>query len=210
MPESHDRSSARFCAACAVLASLVAPACDIGGGGGGGPAERPLPAKPLTRAPSSDDPAARGAGVYEREGCRLCHGDAGKGGVENANSETAGKINGLTLVKEGYSKEDLIEKVRQGQQDVGKENKDGPTPPLRMPAYGKWLSERDVSDLAAYLFGLYPKDKVADDDWDKDEKSSAANDKESDSDETDKDGGAESDEEGSGGAKPKPAKAGKK
>ena len=157
-------------ACCALFALLAASACNVGGGGGGGPSDRPLPARALVLPKPNADPVLRGAQVYERQGCRLCHGEAGKGGVSNPNSETAGKINGLTLVKEGYSKDELVKKIEEGQQEVGKDNKQGATPPLRMPVYGAWLSKQQLSDLAEYLLSLYPKGAAAaDDDWGSDD-----------------------------------------
>jgi mono/diheme cytochrome c family protein len=179
-----------------LVASLGAAACNIGGGGGGGPADKPFDPRPSAKSMVSADPLARGAEVYGREGCRLCHGDAGKGGVENANSETAGKINGLTLVKEGYSKEELIDKIREGQHEVGKDKKDGPTPPLRMPKYGEWLTDQELSDLAAYLLSLYPKDRSVDDE-EEDEK------------DDEEDTGDKDEAAAAADAKAKPVKAGK-
>jgi mono/diheme cytochrome c family protein len=116
-----------------------------------------------------DDPVARGEWVFHAAGCALCHGKGGKGEVNNANSETGGKITGLILIKEGYSAAQLDERIREGVAEVGKENPKGPVPPLRMPAYESWLSKQDVSDLVAYLFSLYPKTGGKADDWGDDE-----------------------------------------
>jgi mono/diheme cytochrome c family protein len=155
--------------ACALVCISVT-ACDIGGGGGGGPSDSPIPPRAVRQSTRSPDPVVRGALLYQRQGCRLCHGEAGKGGVANPNCETAGKINGLTLVKEGYSADELVDKIGDGQQEVGKDNKQGPTPPLRMPVYRELLSKQELTDLAAYLFSLYPKGaQSAKDDWDKDD-----------------------------------------
>ncbi|RME48702.1 MAG: cytochrome c, partial [Deltaproteobacteria bacterium] len=141
--------------------------CDLGGGGGGGPetvvpGRRPLPA----RATPISDPVARGKALYERMGCALCHGEEGSGGVANPNSETGGKIVGLTLVKEGYSEAELVAKIGTGVPNVGRKDPGKAPPPLRMPAYATWLSEEERHDLAAYLFSLYPKDRESEDDWD--------------------------------------------
>ncbi|MEE8409970.1 MAG: c-type cytochrome, partial [Myxococcota bacterium] len=81
---------------------------------------------------------ARGAELYQIKGCRLCHGDAGKGGVTNPHNDTGGMINGLTLVKEGYTEEQLAKKISEGVANVGRAKADGPVPPFRMPAYGEW------------------------------------------------------------------------
>jgi mono/diheme cytochrome c family protein len=150
------------------LAVMVAslPACDLGGGGGGGAAALPLPARPFRiEPPGPGDAVARGALLYHDQACRLCHGEAGQGGVANANSETGGKINGLTLVKEGYTREALLQRLRNGAPKVGRKDRDGPVPPLRMMPYGRHLSERQLADLADYVLSLYPKDRAVDD-WD--------------------------------------------
>ncbi|RMG19844.1 MAG: cytochrome c [Deltaproteobacteria bacterium] len=151
----------------AALLPLALVGCDLGGGGGGGPSpvpRPPLPAYAPPRAPA--DPVARGRALFEARGCRLCHGEAGAGGVANPGSDTGGKINGLTLVKEGYTPEQLAKKIAEGVPFVGKATPDGPTPPLRMPPYGEQLSRAEIDDLVAYLISLYPKDREVDDDWD--------------------------------------------
>jgi len=153
-----------------ILAALLVVSCDMGGGGGGGPASTTLPARSAFRPESVPaDPTVRGAGVFRARGCVLCHGDAGKGGVDNENSETGGKIAGLTLVKEGYTQQQLEERIRDGVPEVGRKDAAGPLPPLRMPAYGAMLSAREIGDLAAYLLALYPREREAQDDWDDEE-----------------------------------------
>lgn len=149
------------------LAALLLAACDVGGGGGGGASAVPLPPRPpLRAAPQFANSVERGAAVYREQGCLLCHGEGGQGGVPNANSETGGKINGLTLVKEGYTREQLEERLRGGVAEVGRADKNGPVPPLRMPPFGRYLSGQQISDLADYVVSLYPSDRVQKDDWD--------------------------------------------
>jgi len=153
------------------LACLVAgPGCDWGGGGGGGPTLAALPKlphhDPLAGQPT--DPVARGLLLYQARGCVLCHGEAGKGGVKNTNSETGGLINGLTLVKEGFTIEELTKRLHDGVPEVGKKNPKGPTPPLHMPGYA-WLEKRETKDLIAYLLSIYPADRKVEDDWDDDD-----------------------------------------
>ncbi|MBI3071763.1 MAG: cytochrome c [Deltaproteobacteria bacterium] len=138
---------------CAVILAL---ACDLGGAGGG-PSPRPLPIRPLIeRVRETTDPVARGAVVYRQYGCGLCHGIDGKGEVANENSETGGKINGLTKVKEGYAEVEVAKMIREGVKQVGKKDAAGPTPPFRMPSFANHLKARQVDDLVAYLFSLYP------------------------------------------------------
>lgn len=142
-------------------------ACDLGGGGGGGPSDTPLPVRPIRGdLAEPTDGIGRGALLFREQGCVLCHGAAGKGGVANLNSETGGKINGLALVKEGYSREQLLERLRDGVPEVGRADRNGPTPPFRMIPYGQLLNAQQLSDLADYVLSLYPKDRVPKDDWD--------------------------------------------
>jgi mono/diheme cytochrome c family protein len=171
MPAASEGSAQgwrrRGARACVTLALCSLAACDLGGGGGGGAAAAPLPPRPIRiEVPEPADGVARGAVLFRDQGCRLCHGEAGQGGVANRNSETGGKINGLTLVKEGYTRKQLEERLRDGVPSVGRADRNGPTPPLRMMPYGRMLSERQVSDLADYVLSLYPKDRVTQDDWD--------------------------------------------
>ena len=126
----------------------------------------PLP--PYTPGRPPADPVARGEALYRSQGCVLCHGEGGRGGVSNPNSETGGKITGLTLVREGYTLGDLLARIAEGVDHVGRKGKRGPTPPYRMPAYGQWLTRRQREALAAYLMSLYPKDRKVEDDWDDD------------------------------------------
>jgi hypothetical protein len=86
--------------------------------------------------------------------------------VKNANSNTGGLINGLTLVKEGYTDQQLQKKISEGVAEVGRANPEGPIPPLRMPAHGEFLQRNEIAALAAYLFSLYPADRSLEDDWD--------------------------------------------
>ena len=177
------RDSARWSCWAAVV--LMVTACDAGGGGGGGPALTPLPQLPTykteVRSASSE---VRGKELFRVQGCIMCHGEAGKGGVKNPNSDTGGKINGLTLVKEGYTPDKLAKKINEGALHVGRNGKRGPVPPLRMPAYGLWLSNAEINDLSAYLLSLFPKGRKVKDDWD-DADDEDSDDKDSDDKESD-------------------------
>ena len=106
--------------------------------------------------PVPDTAAARGRVVYERYGCRMCHGDAGKGGFANPNAETDGKVPGVTLVKEGYTPAEIAKLIRNGNPKIGLADPKGQTPPYRMPSWGDRMSAREVDDLVQYLLSLYP------------------------------------------------------
>jgi mono/diheme cytochrome c family protein len=102
-------------------------------------------------------PIARGRAVYGRYGCAACHGDLGTGGFANLNSETDGKVPGVTFVAEGYTKGELRKKVLDGFATVGRKDANGPRPPYRMPGWAGQMTEAEVADLVEYLFSLYPK-----------------------------------------------------
>jgi len=149
-----------------LLLGLASTGCNVGGRGGG-PTGGPRPEPSTTVPQASTDPVVRGAVLYHDNGCVLCHAEAGKGGKKNTNSETGGEINGLTLVKEGYSEAELIDKIASGVDKVGKDDPEGVTPPYHMPHFGDWLTHQELSDIAAYLFSLYPADRAAAfDNWD--------------------------------------------
>jgi mono/diheme cytochrome c family protein len=117
----------------------------------------PAPQTIRVAAPAvPDTAAARGRVVYERYGCRMCHGDAGKGGFANPNAETEGKVPGVTLVKEGYTPAEIAKLIRTGNPHIGLADPKGPTPPYRMPSWADRMSAREVDDLVQYLLSLYP------------------------------------------------------
>ncbi len=101
--------------------------------------------------------AVRGRVVYGRYGCTACHGDLGTGGFANPNSETDGKVPGVTFVAEGYTKGELRKKILDGFATLGKKDPNGPRPPFRMPGWAGQMTDAEVADLVEYLFSLYPK-----------------------------------------------------
>lgn len=102
-------------------------------------------------------PAQRGERIYRRYGCRGCHGADGEGGVTNRNAESGEQVPPLRFVREGYTAEELKQRIRLGVRDVARLDPEGPEPPLFMPAWGDRLSEGQLDDLVAYLFSLYPE-----------------------------------------------------
>lgn len=105
-------------------------------------------------------PEQRGEVLYKRYGCRGCHGEDGSGGVRNSNAVTDEVVPPLRYVKEGYTIDELKERVRSGVPHVAKRDPLGPDPPLNMPAWGDRLTERQLDDLVAYLLSLYPKEEA--------------------------------------------------
>jgi cytochrome c553 len=98
----------------------------------------------------------RGRIVFMKYSCNACHGMSGSGGIKNLNAQTGGEINGLTRVSETYTRQELMERIRNGVPNVDKADPTGPDPPLRMPAYKDLVAGQEMDDLAAYLFSLRP------------------------------------------------------
>ena len=114
-------------------------------------------AKQGTVASGPLDPALdRGRQLYEKYSCIACHGAAGGGGVYNANAQTGGLINGVRLVADTYTKEDLAKKLLDGVPVVPKADPNGPNPPLAMPSYRGIIGVEEMRELVNYLFSLLP------------------------------------------------------
>lgn len=108
------------------------------------------------------DAVARGRQVYLSYGCSMCHGEDGKGGFENRNAESEGKVPGLVMVKDGYLERELVQKILDGVPRIGKGDANGPVPPYRMPGWKDRMTRAEATDLARYLISLYPKDAKQD------------------------------------------------
>jgi len=109
------------------------------------------------------DPIKRGELIYNRVGCSGCHGAAGVGGYLN-NNVIGGKIPSLVFAADGFSLEELKDKIRAGVAQSAKADPAGPAPMIHMPGWGEILKEDALDALAAYLFSLRPP-KTAADDW---------------------------------------------
>lgn len=105
----------------------------------------------------------RGRVVYRRYGCATCHGVDGKGGFENPNAETDGKVPGVVYVAEGYTDRELRQRLLEGTATVGKADPKGPRPPYRMPGWRGVMTDQEVDDLVEYLKSLMPK--TGEDKW---------------------------------------------
>jgi mono/diheme cytochrome c family protein len=120
---------------------------------------------PWDRPGMKDDPIQRGFELYRRVGCITCHGREGAGGYPN-NNVIGGKMPALTKVKEGYSREELINKIKIGVRHPQKADPNGPEPHLWMPGWGEVLRPDELELLADYLISLYPKElEGGEDDW---------------------------------------------
>ncbi|MBI4348204.1 MAG: c-type cytochrome [Elusimicrobia bacterium] len=112
-----------------------------------------------------EDPVKRGEALFNRVGCVGCHGRAGVGG--NPNNNVAGnKIPTLTLVADGFSREELVGKIKVGVPKPAKDDPTGPEPLIGMPAWGQVLKDDEIEAIADYLISLKPKGAAASqDDW---------------------------------------------
>jgi mono/diheme cytochrome c family protein len=107
--------------------------------------------------PSLVGPVARGHAVYRKYGCAGCHGLEGKGGVPNPNAKTAQLVPGLIHVAEGYTRDELKERILKGQHEIPALDPKRPPPPLYMPAWAGIIKDAEVNDLVDYLISLKPK-----------------------------------------------------
>jgi mono/diheme cytochrome c family protein len=105
--------------------------------------------------PSLKTPAERGRVLYARAGCVACHGLGGQGGYPN-NNVKGGRIPSLVKVSEGYSKPELIAKIRRGVPHPQKADPKGEEPLVSMPAWGEVLDDGELDAVASYLLSLTP------------------------------------------------------
>jgi len=103
------------------------------------------------------DPLDRGHEVYRKYGCAGCHGADGKGGVPNPNAKTAQLVPDLIHVADGYTKDELKERILKGQREIPALDPNLAPPPLYMPPWGGVIKDAEVDDLVAYLLSLKPK-----------------------------------------------------
>jgi cytochrome c553 len=113
-------------------------------------------ARQIAQAGALDPQLERGRMIFVKYSCNACHGMSGAGGIKNLNAQTGGEINGLTRVSETYTRQELMERVRNGVPNVDKADPTGPDPPLRMPPFKDLIGGQEMDDLAAYLFSLRP------------------------------------------------------
>ena len=107
--------------------------------------------------PSLMSTVERGREVYRKYGCAGCHGPEGKGGVPNPNAKTAQQVPGLLYVADGYTKEELLQRIVKGQREIPALDAKLPGPPLFMPAWGTTIKAAELDDLVTFLVSLKPK-----------------------------------------------------
>ena len=116
--------------------------------------ERPWDAPSLIK-----DSVARGRVIFNRAGCAGCHGLEGAGGFPN-NNVKGGLIPPLKKASEGFSKAELIAKIRKGVPASQKDDEKGPAPMIRMPAWDETLDDAEIGAVADYLLSLGGKEKA--------------------------------------------------
>lgn len=104
------------------------------------------------------DSVARGRVIYSRAGCVGCHGVEGAGGFPN-NNVKGGLIPPLRKASEGFSKAELVAKIKKGVPQSQKDDEKGPAPMIRMPAWGGILDDAELEAVADYLLSLTPAGK---------------------------------------------------
>ncbi len=107
-------------------------------------------------------PVERGKEVYRKYGCAGCHGPDGQGGVPNPNAKTAQQVPGLKYVSEGYTRDELMKRILDGQREIPVMDPKKPAAPLYMPPWRGKIAEGELSDLVAYLQSLQPKGEKLD------------------------------------------------
>lgn len=119
----------------------------------------PMPS--IGAAPQSDNPKViEGWKVFTSKGCIYCHGVSGAGGVKNPNA-VGGEIPSLIKVAEGYSADELKDKIRKGvkSEEMSTEAGAKSPPPLYMPSWKEDLSVDELDAVVQYLMSLAPKKK---------------------------------------------------
>lgn len=105
---------------------------------------------------SPGGPRERGGQLFEKHQCAACHGALGKGGIKNPNA-VGGLVPAIDRVAEGFTREELREKLAKGVPAPKKVDPAGADTPLFMPAWGQVLSEKELDSLIEYLLSLMPK-----------------------------------------------------
>ncbi|UPT75835.1 MAG: cytochrome c [Elusimicrobiota bacterium] len=114
--------------------------------------------KPWKTAAAAALPAAeRGKIVFNSVGCVTCHAKDGYGGYPN-NNVAGGLIPSLSKVTEGYSKHELLEKIKAGAVPIPVSSSQ-PKPLLEMPKWGGQLDDSEINAVVEYLWSLAPKKK---------------------------------------------------
>jgi mono/diheme cytochrome c family protein len=99
------------------------------------------------------DKIKRGEVLFNKAGCVACHSQNGRDGYPN-NNVVGGQIPALTKVSEGYTKAELINKIRNGVPQPASADPSKPAPMVYMPTWGKVLKDDEIEAVASYLISL--------------------------------------------------------
>ncbi|MDE2038565.1 MAG: cytochrome c [Elusimicrobia bacterium] len=94
----------------------------------------------------------RGEILFNKAGCVACHSQGGRGGYPN-NNVAGGQIPALIKVAEGYSKPELMAKIRDGAIPIPADPSK-PAPMIVMPKWGQVLDNDEIGAVADYLLSL--------------------------------------------------------
>lgn len=94
----------------------------------------------------------KGEVLFDKAGCAACHAQRGLGGYAN-NNVAGGLIPALTKVSEGYTKEELLVKIKNG---VTPDPADPslPRPMISMPKWSEVLKDDEIKAVIEFLFSL--------------------------------------------------------
>ena len=106
------------------------------------------------------DMVKKGQVIFTHAGCAGCHGVGGQGGYPN-NNVAGGLIPSLIQASDGYSKEELAEKIIRGVPQSVPADPKAPPPMLHMPTWGEKFSIEEGQALAEYIYSLNPHKEEA-------------------------------------------------
>lgn len=110
--------------------------------------------KPWDAAGASMKREERGRLIFEKAGCLGCHGRGGIGGYPN-NNVIGGQIPALVKAADGYSREEMGERIKHGAIPIPADPHAG-APLIRMPTWGEVLSDAEIADVVEYVYSLRP------------------------------------------------------
>jgi mono/diheme cytochrome c family protein len=109
--------------------------------------------RPWNHPELADKKIERGEVLFNKAGCVACHSQGGKGGYPN-NNVVGGQIPALIKVSEGYSRAELIAKVRTGVAKPAPADPRAPKPMIHMPAWGQVLKDDEIEAVVDFLISL--------------------------------------------------------
>ncbi len=109
--------------------------------------------------PAFASPVQHGRYVFQKYGCVGCHGKNADQGISVYNRQGT-YVPSLVSVVGTYTKDELVKKIQVGVNPEAKEDENGPTPPLYMPAFRERIKGRELDNLVTYLFSIAEKQEA--------------------------------------------------